>query len=56
MTPQQALSILDGLVSKMNLTREQHDMAKAAVITLHNAITPKPEKPSEPTGSPELVK
>ena len=41
MTPQQALNLLDQLISNMNLNRANHIQAQQAVEILKKALKPK---------------
>lgn len=43
MTTNQALQMLDGAVSTMQLNREQHGNLQMALQTLAQAVVPKPE-------------
>jgi hypothetical protein len=43
MSPQDALRILDGICANVNLTRQQHSEVQRAVMTLAQAINPKPD-------------
>lgn len=40
MTPEQALKMLDGLIAKVQLTREGHEQVQRAVSILREAIKP----------------
>ncbi len=48
MTADDALKLLDGAVSQMQLRRQEHASLSEAVRTLHAAITPKPKKKRQP--------
>jgi hypothetical protein len=43
MTPQEALNLLDKIVSEVNLNRVTHIQVQLAVEALRKAITPQPK-------------
>lgn len=53
MNPEQALTLLDSLTGQINLSRQQHSQVIIAVRTLHQAIAPQVDAPSQV--GPQLV-
>ncbi len=48
MTKQEALQLLDNIVSKIQLARADHDLVKQAIGVLAQDIVPKPQPAPKP--------